>query len=66
VIGIHAPVTGAAPIPQNSFDIGKDVYWKFINEQGGLFKRKVRVVFEDDQFDPRTAVAKCKKMVTEN
>ena len=66
VIGIHAPVTGAAPIPQTSFDVGKDVYWKMINDQGGLFGRKVRIVFEDDQFDPRTAVAKCKKMVTED
>ena len=65
-IGIHAPVTGAAPIPQNSFDIGKDVYWQFINAQGGVFGRNVKVVFEDDQFDPRTAVAKCKKMVTED
>jgi len=66
VIGIHAPVTGAAPIPQSSFDEAKDVYWKFLNEKGGLFGRNVRVVFEDDQFDPRTAVAKCKKMVTED
>jgi branched-chain amino acid transport system substrate-binding protein len=66
VIGLHAPVTGAAPIPQNSFNEAKDVYWDALNEQGGLFGRKVRIVFEDDQFDPRTAVAKCKKMVTED
>lgn len=59
-------MTGAAPIPQESFNEAKDVYWDFINEQGGLFGRKVRIVFEDDQFDPRTAVAKCKKMVTED
>ena len=30
VIGIHAPVTGASPIPQTSFDVGKDIYWKFL------------------------------------
>ena len=24
-IGVHAPVTGASPIPQESFDVGKDV-----------------------------------------
>ena len=30
VIGIHAPVTGASPIPQESFDVGKDIYWKFL------------------------------------
>lgn len=66
VIGLHAPVTGAAPIPQESFNEAKDVYWDALNDQGGLFGRKVRIVFEDDQFDPRTAVAKCKKMVTED
>ena len=51
---------------RTSFDEGKDVYWNFINAKGGLFGKNVRIVFEDDQFDPRTAVAKCKKMVTEN
>ena len=30
VIGIHAPVTGASPIPQESFDVGKDIYWQFL------------------------------------
>ena len=32
VIGIHAPVTGASPIPQESFDVGKDIYWQFLAE----------------------------------
>ena len=32
VIGIHAPVTGASPIPQTSFEIGKDIYWQFLAE----------------------------------
>ena len=57
VIGIHAPVTGASPIPQTSFDIGKDIYWKFLAESApdALFGRKVRVVFRDDEFNPQTA-----------
>lgn len=62
-IGIHAPVTGAAPIPQNAFAEGKDVYWKFLDTQGGVSGRTVTVFFEDDKFDPATAVQKCKKMV---
>ncbi|MER3452680.1 MAG: hypothetical protein C4344_03110, partial [Acidimicrobiia bacterium] len=66
VIGIHAPVTGAAPFPQSSFEAGKDVYWKFLNEKGGVYGRKVRVVFEDDKFDPRSAVQVCKKMVEQD
>jgi ABC-type branched-subunit amino acid transport system substrate-binding protein len=63
-IGIHAPVTGAAPIPQSAFEEGKDVYWK--TPDGKVHGRTVRVFFEDDKFDPATAVQKCKKMVEED
>jgi ABC-type branched-subunit amino acid transport system substrate-binding protein len=67
VIGIHAPVTGASPIPQTSFDIGKDIYWKFLAESAPdqLFGRKVRVVFRDDEFNPQRAVQVCREMVEE-
>ena len=60
-IGIHAPVTGAAPIPQSAFEEGKDVFWN--SPDGKVFGRKVTVFFEDDKFDPGTAVQKCRKMV---
>jgi branched-chain amino acid transport system substrate-binding protein len=62
-IGIHAPITGAAPFPQNAFDKGKDVYWKFLAEKGGLFGRSVEIVFRDDQFNPSRAVQVCREMV---
>jgi branched-chain amino acid transport system substrate-binding protein len=67
VIGIHAPVTGASPIPQTSFDIGKDIYWKFLAESAPdeLFGRTVRVVFRDDEFNPQNAVQVCREMVEE-
>ena len=59
VIGIHAPVTGAAPFPQNSFEAGKDIYFQFINDQGRHFHgASVRVVFRDDRFDPQTRRAR--------
>jgi branched-chain amino acid transport system substrate-binding protein len=65
VIGIHAPVTGASPIPQTSFDIGKDIYWKFLAEAEpeALGGRNVRVVFRDDEFNPNRAVQVCREMV---
>ena len=62
-IGIHAPITGAAPFPQNAFDKGKDVYWKFVAEKGGIFGRNVEIVFRDDQFNPSRAVQVCREMV---
>ncbi|MDQ1505311.1 MAG: branched-chain amino acid transport system substrate-binding protein [Actinomycetota bacterium] len=63
VIGVHAPLTGAAPVPEDSVDKAKDLYWKFIGERGGIFGRNVRVVFRDDQFNPSRAVTVCREMV---
>ncbi|MCA1846636.1 MAG: hypothetical protein LC792_26265, partial [Actinobacteria bacterium] len=31
-IGIHAPVTGAAPFPQSAFEASKDLFWKYLAE----------------------------------
>jgi ABC-type branched-subunit amino acid transport system substrate-binding protein len=61
-IGVHAPVTGAAAIPQQSFERAVGVYFDYVNRRGGFHGRKVQVVFEDDQFRPDVARAKCKEM----
>ena len=68
VIGIHAPVTGASPIPQTSFEVGKDIYWRFLADSAPdqLFGRTVRVVFRDDEFNPNRAVAVCREMVEQD
>jgi ABC-type branched-subunit amino acid transport system substrate-binding protein len=65
VIGVHAPVTGASPIPQETFDLGKDIYWRFLAESDpeALGGRQVRVVFRDDGFNPNQAVEVCQEMV---
>ena len=61
-IGVHAPVTGAAAIPQQSFERAVGAYFEYINRRGGFNGRKVQVIFEDDQFRPDVARAKCKEM----
>jgi ABC-type branched-subunit amino acid transport system substrate-binding protein len=65
-IGVHAPITGAAPIPQNAFDKGKDVYWKWLAERGGLLGRNVQIIFKDDQFNPAHAVQVCRELVEQD
>ena len=62
-IGIHAPVTGAAPFPQKSFEQSNDLYWKFLAAKGGVHGRNVEVVFRDDQYNPTSAVQVCREMV---
>lgn len=65
-VGIHAPVTGAAAIPQQSFEKAVGVYFDMVNKKGGINGRKVEVKFEDDQFRPDTARARCKKFAEQD
>ncbi len=57
-IGIHAPLTGASPLPQESFESGKDMYWKNIT----VFGRKVVVEVMDDTYKPSGSVRVCQEM----
>lgn len=63
-IGIHAPITGAAPVPSQSFQKGKDLYWNWLesNEQS-INGRTVEVVFRNDNYNPSQAVTACREMV---
>lgn len=65
VVGVHAPVTGAAPVESTAFEAGKDLYWRFLHEVKGetVFGKQVEVVFRDDQYSPNTAVKVCQDMV---
>ena len=59
-IGVHAPLTGAAPLPQSSFVAGKDQYWKHIGKVHG---RNVEVVIVDDQYNPSRATSVCNELI---
>ncbi|MBW8826587.1 MAG: ABC transporter substrate-binding protein [Acidobacteria bacterium] len=65
-LGFHAPVTGAAPVPQESFRRAVMIYWNWINANGGVFGRKVEVTFKDDQFNPSSAVQACRALVEQD
>lgn len=63
-IGIHAPITGAAPVPSSSFERGKQLYFNYQKSQGqSVNGRDVTVVSRNDNYNPSQAVAVCKEMV---
>lgn len=59
-IGIHAPLTGAAPLPQQSFVVGRDQYWKHVGKVHG---RTVEVIIRDDQYNPSRATSVCNELI---
>ncbi|HEV3474676.1 MAG TPA: ABC transporter substrate-binding protein [Actinomycetota bacterium] len=63
-LGLHAPLTGAAPLKAESFNRGKDMYWQKGNngKPVEIFGRQVEVVFQDDQYNPSHARAVCAQM----
>lgn len=66
-IGIHAPITGAAPLPNQTFRQTRDLYWRWITEEKGekvLGRSNVEVLFEDDKFDPSAAVPVCRQLAS--
>ena len=67
VIGLHAPATGAAPLPTTSFQKAKDTYWKWTIDNNGpvLGREKVDVLFRDDKYDPNNAGNICKQLAEE-
>jgi branched-chain amino acid transport system substrate-binding protein len=63
IVGTISPLTG--PIAMVGIPIADAVkdYFSFINEQGGIYGRKIDVISEDDKYEPPQAVASLKKLL---
>ena len=63
-IGLHGPVTGAVPLPNDSAAQAARVFWRWLRLKDRTINgRHVRVVLRNDQTNPSQAVAVCKEMV---
>jgi branched-chain amino acid transport system substrate-binding protein len=60
-IGMHIPLTGAAPLPTNFSDIINAVQ-EYINKEARINGRSVRIIVEDDGYDPAKGAAACRKL----
>lgn len=67
VIGLHAPATGAAPLPTTSFEKARGTYWNYVintKKEKVLGRSKVDVLFKDDKYDPNSAGQVCKELAS--
>ena len=68
-LAVHAPVTGAAPLPSQAFEEAGDLYWRWITEEQGeqvLGRSTIEVEFADDRFEPATARQVCRELSDRN
>ncbi|MEX1162323.1 MAG: ABC transporter substrate-binding protein [Nitriliruptor sp.] len=66
-LAVHAPVTGAAPLPATSFEKARDLYWRWVIEEKGqkvLGRSKVNVIFADDKYEPSNARQVCRQLAS--
>ncbi len=63
VIGTSQPLSGPAAFWGVGVGGGMDAYLKFINDQGGIHGRKIRLVMRDDSYLPPRAVANVRELV---
>ena len=61
VIGITGPLSGPAAA-WGSIALASEAYAKYINDQGGIHGRKLRLVLKDDGYNPGKAVANITEM----
>lgn len=65
VLGTWGPMTGPAAA-WGDVQRGIEAYAKYTNEQGGINGRKLKILIEDDQYQPSRTVAAAKKLVEQD
>ena len=61
-IGSSVPLSGEAAVAGNVAR-GADAYFKYVNDKGGVFGRKIKFTFLDDNYDPGRAVTNTIRLV---
>jgi branched-chain amino acid transport system substrate-binding protein len=62
-VGNIQGVTGPIGWLSEQSKMGVEAYFRFINDSGGIYGRKIEFVFEDDGYQPVRTVAAYKKLV---
>ena len=65
LIGQTLPLTGPAAAGSAMLP-GEQAYFKYINEQGGVNGRQIKLIVEDDQMTPAQTVAKVRKLIEQD
>ncbi len=62
-LGITLPLTGAASPGYSKIGNAMDAYFKYVNDNGGVYGRKITLVQKDDQYSPQLSIAKTNELI---
>jgi ABC-type branched-subunit amino acid transport system substrate-binding protein len=66
VLGTHLPLSGYAAAWGVDIKAGMDAYFAYVNDQGGVYGRKVRLIVYDDQYTGPLAAEAVRKLVEQD
>jgi len=62
-LGITLPLTGAASPGYNKIGNAMNAYFQYVNDNGGVYGRKITLIQKDDQYSPQLAIAKTNELI---
>ncbi len=62
-LGITLPLTGAASPGYNKVGDAMNAYFKYVNDNGGVYGRKITLIQKNDEYSPTLAVAKTNELI---
>jgi branched-chain amino acid transport system substrate-binding protein len=66
VIGQVSPLTGTIAGTGSEYVAGGAAYFAYVNDNGGINGRKIRVVLKDDSYKPEQTLALTRQLLTED
>jgi ABC-type branched-subunit amino acid transport system substrate-binding protein len=62
-LGITLPLTGAASPGYNKIGNAMNAYFKYVNDNGGVYGRKVTLIQKNDEYSPQLSIAKTNELI---
>jgi len=62
-LGITLPLTGAASPGYNKIGNAMNAYFKYVNDNGGVYGRKITLIQKNDEYSPQLSIAKTNELI---
>lgn len=66
VLGSHDPLSGPAAPGYSEISAGANAFFKYINDHGGVYGRRISFLYKDDQYNPVKSLTVTQQLVTKD